>query len=83
MPNFERLYVFSLCYVSEVKHVLKHVLSNLTNLHVYSDINECNESPCSSNAQCQNTAGSYRCICDRGYELVGSKCQGNQIIRNS
>ena len=40
-------------------------------------MNECNQSPCSSNEQCQNIRGSYRCTCRRGYKRVGSTCQGN------
>ncbi len=50
---------------------------------VYSDINECDQSPCSSNEVCQNTAGSYRCSCVKGYQRVGSNCQGNATSQSS
>lgn len=36
--------------------------------HVFLDINECSGNPCSSNAFCENSIGSYSCICKEGYE---------------
>ena len=46
----------------------------------YSDINECEESRQSicANGMCENTQGSYSCICDSGYELSpdGAFCLG-------
>lgn len=41
-----------------------------------SDIDECRQNPC-VNGRCDNTAGSYRCICRLGYRLVGNTCTGN------
>lgn len=40
-----------------------------------SDIDECRQNPC-VNGRCDNTAGSYRCICRLGYRLVGNTCTG-------
>ncbi|XP_023817153.1 latent-transforming growth factor beta-binding protein 1 isoform X2 [Oryzias latipes] len=37
------------------------------------DIDECRQSPC-SNARCENTPGSYRCVCRPGYRLQNDTC---------
>ncbi|XP_037533832.1 latent-transforming growth factor beta-binding protein 1 [Nematolebias whitei] len=37
------------------------------------DIDECQQNPC-SNARCENTPGSYRCVCRHGYRLIGNTC---------
>src|SRR5699024_6309235 len=42
-----------------------------------SDINECqsnNTNNCSINTHCNNTIGSYQCICNDGYEGDGLNC---------
>lgn len=55
------------------------------------DIDECNPSNdneagsgeptdnepdvCDYNAQCVNTIGSYKCVCDEGYVMIKSKCE--------
>lgn len=50
-----------------------------------SDINECTASSpvCHVSAQCNNTLGSYRCICNPGYTYNGKRCTGTQgnVIR--
>ncbi|CAI9741403.1 fibulin-1-like isoform X1 [Octopus vulgaris] len=38
------------------------------------DVNECRGKPCAWNARCINTAGSYRCVCDRGYTMGRREC---------
>ena len=38
------------------------------------DINECLDTPCSHNAQCQNTFGSFICKCEDGFYGNGFKC---------
>jgi hypothetical protein len=41
------------------------------------DTNECQpNSPCHSNATCNNTQGSYICTCDSGYSGDGFTCNG-------
>ena len=42
------------------------------------DKDECQtrEASCPQNSSCQNTAGSYRCECDRGLQLRNNKCDG-------
>ncbi|XP_034021316.1 LOW QUALITY PROTEIN: latent-transforming growth factor beta-binding protein 4-like, partial [Thalassophryne amazonica] len=37
------------------------------------DIDECRHAPC-SNGHCQNTPGSYHCVCRHGYKLQGNTC---------
>ena len=39
------------------------------------DINECEYPPCHNGAQCNNTFGSYECICRPGYG--GEDCKLN------
>ena len=43
-----------------------------------SDIDECSEntSLCDENASCNNTDGSYSCICKQGFTGDGSTCNG-------
>ena len=44
------------------------------------DTNECLEnSPCHRNATCNNTEGSYMCMCDTGYDGDGFTCNGKKI----
>ena len=42
------------------------------------DVNECaeNTDTCSENAQCNNQAGSYDCVCNQGYNGNGQACDG-------
>ena len=45
----------------------------------FSDVNECDNSPCSQ--QCENSLGSYRCLCNKGYSFntdTGT-CEGNVV----
>ena len=44
----------------------------------HADINECltKPSPCSSNATCMNTDGSFVCQCMEGYTGNGTICEG-------
>ena len=46
------------------------------------DINECETSGnvCDINAECNNTAGSYGCVCKTGYSGNGASC--HSIIRS-
>nr|XP_020478341.1 latent-transforming growth factor beta-binding protein 4 [Monopterus albus] len=37
------------------------------------DIDECRQAPC-SNGRCENTPGSYRCVCHHGYKLQDNTC---------
>ena len=43
------------------------------------DINECDReegSECHENARCENTDGSFQCVCDDGYYGTGIECFG-------
>ncbi|XP_041667187.1 latent-transforming growth factor beta-binding protein 4 isoform X3 [Cheilinus undulatus] len=37
------------------------------------DIDECRQAPC-SNGRCENTPGSYHCVCRHGYKLQNNTC---------
>jgi len=51
-------------------------------LLLFPDRNECQYgNVCPSNSVCENTAGSFRCKCDPGFELVGSQqCRGSREL---
>ena len=40
------------------------------------DVNECGNDTCHANATCNNTIGSFMCICDRGFTGDGFNCSG-------
>ncbi|KAL6104929.1 ltbp4 [Pungitius sinensis] len=40
---------------------------------VCTDVDECQHSPCSS-GRCENTPGSYHCVCRHGYRLQNNTC---------
>ena len=45
------------------------------------DIDECEElRPCSINAMCNNTFGSYQCTCNKGFYGNGAVCTGINVI---
>lgn len=44
------------------------------NSNICEDIDECSSLPCSQNSRCQNTPGSYQCICDGEFRLVNGSC---------
>ena len=50
--------------------------------YFYSDVNECNASisACHVNATCQNTLGSYICICESGLTGNGKICIGKMHV---
>ena len=49
------------------------------NFDYTSDINECDRNPCDPNAQCTNTAGSFSCACNTGYNGTGLVCTGIKL----
>ena len=51
---------------------LKKIITNF-----YADVNECLSNPCSVNADCQNTDGSFTCTCKDGFDGTGFVCNGS------
>ncbi|KAI4829144.1 hypothetical protein KUCAC02_023205 [Chaenocephalus aceratus] len=47
--------------------------------NVCQDVDECSESPavCDGQGVCENTLGSYKCVCRPGYRGNGTHCAGN------
>ena len=43
------------------------------------DIDECLRNPCHTNATCNNTAGSYICVCDIDFISAGFNCTGSYV----
>ena len=65
-----------------------HSLNRISWVHfhlLYSDINECQASlhNCSSNANCRDTNGSYRCECFSGYDGSGLLCSSMCLTLSS
>ena len=52
-----------------------------TNLYVFLDVDECLNNPCLNEGVCENTQGSYTCICVEGRE--GNNCQTGKIYFQS
>ena len=55
----------------------------MCNINLFTlDINECNTNNGGCQHTCTNTAGSYYCECNTGYELTsnGHTCSGNVIM---
>lgn len=49
------------------------------------DVDECTESPavCDGQGVCENTLGSFKCICRPGYRGNGTHCEGKQLLLTS
>lgn len=49
------------------------------------DVDECSESPelCDGQSVCENTLGSYECVCQPGYQGNGTHCKGKQSVLTS
>ena len=71
------IYLFDL-----LKYLLFHYFINSLFIHLfthfYSDINEClDTSTCDvDTTNCENTPGSFNCVCKEGYERDGENCVG-------
>lgn len=52
-------------------------LEQITSTSTFQDINECltNNGGCDSHAQCINIPGSFKCVCDQGYNGDGIQCE--------
>ena len=70
MTGFEENCV-SLFLSDNLKH---HIIFFVT------DENECLLGPCDENAVCQNTPGSFHCVCKAGFTGDGEFCQGAVVI---
>lgn len=74
------MHMIEICMPHEIVFILfVHVCS--INLRII-DINECqrNTDRCHRQATCTNTAGSYTCACNTGYQGNGFTCRGTVII---
>ena len=57
--------------------VCETVQNHLLLVDIPADINECvSQQPCDSSADCNNTVGSFQCICRAGFQGNGFNCTG-------
>ena len=51
-------------------------LTTVSHTNIFLDVDECKAGldSCPENAQCQNTIGSFSCICNNGFQKNGSVC---------
>ena len=58
--------------------IVRNVQSNIF-VGVFSDVNECDNSPCEQ--VCENSPGSYRCLCNKGFSFNADtgKCEGEIV----
>ena len=69
--HYEFIFTIFSCDIVRICFVVPVVLS------ILSDIDECRAMPnACENGRCVNTMGSYRCICDHGYQtdVSGNRC---------
>lgn len=68
-----------------VKSNIAYVCSLLLSLFSVPDVDECVESPAACDGQdvCDNTLGSYKCVCPPGYRGNGTHCEGKQLVLTS
>ena len=62
---------------------MRDVACNFVHIKTSIDIDECEEYPCDSNANCTNIDGSFLCTCHIGYTGNGLSCEGKEIISTS
>ena len=79
----DQMYVFKT--LTHVSFICTVYIRN-ENIHVTgnfcADIDECaaHNGWCTEHSTCNNTPGSYECVCDSGYKALGSKCVGQSVL---
>ena len=53
-----------------------YILKSYGSLCVFADVDECGGDPCDSEADCNNTVGSFMCTCCTGFSGDGMTCIG-------
>ena len=53
--------------------------NNFITIFLILDIDECLTQPCDVNAVCNNTVGTFECICKSGYTGNGFTCTGKLV----
>ena len=61
----------------KINHII--ILPALFLYFYLTDIDECDSAPCSVDATCEDTVGSFICTCNPGYTGNGSLCAGRTV----
>ena len=56
-------------------HIIYYILY-VCIVFTMTDTDECATAPCSTNALCVNTIGSFQCVCNYGFKGDGVICKG-------
>ena len=69
--NFAKLFSFSFLMITALLSTQPHsFFLNVSPCHFFTDRDECTEIPgICANGRCENTEGSFACICQEGYKL--------------
>ena len=71
IANFAKLFSFSFLMITALLSTQPHsFFLNVFHCHFFTDRDECTEIPgICANGRCENTEGSFACICQEGYKL--------------
>ena len=61
-------------------YVILYIFCEISELHlpVFTDIDECNSSPCQNNGTCENLVAAFNCKCIPGF--IGENCESSELL---
>ncbi len=83
-PNYYLMSLMRTLHIALQRNCELHIVSyHNCNYFIFIDVNECSldTNSCDSNADCNNTVGSYSCQCRSGYAGNGKSCLGMHLYK--